>query len=326
MMNQLSKLSAILALVAGAGWLTAATMIAPARAAPARAAEAPPVVASIPPVHSLLSGVMKGAGTPRLLMAGGRSPHSYALKPSDARALANARAVFWIGPALEGFLVKPLMALTGTVFTVELAGAEGVVTRPHSPGGGSGSGSGGGPDPHIWLDPANAAQMVKTMVIVLANIDPANAVLYRRNGSNVLAGLAALDGEIRQILAPVKDEPFMVFHDAYGHFERRFGLNGAGAVSVHPGRPPGARRLRALRRRIGEENIRCLFTEPQFQPALARTLIEGTEARLGVLDPLGTGAGVEPGPGLYGALMRGLARSFAGCLGSGSGGAGSGGG
>ncbi len=283
--------------------------------APAKAGTAPPVVASITPVHSLLSGVMKGAGTPRLLMKGGGTPHAYALRPSDARALASARAVFWIGPALEGFLVKPLMGLTGNVFTVELAGAEGVVSRP--------SGSGKEPDPHIWLDPANAAQMVKTMVIVLANIDPANAVLYRRNGSGLLAGLAALDGEIRQILAPVKDKAFLVFHDAYGHFERRFGLKGVGAVSVHPGRPPGARRLKALRRRIGEGNIPCLFTESQFQPALARTLTEGTNTRLGVLDPLGVGgggdagAGLEPGPGLYGALMRRLARSFAGCLGGG---------
>ena len=166
-------------------------------------------------------------------MKGGGSPHAYALKPSDARALAKARAVFWIGPALEGFLVKPLMGLTRTVFTVELAGAEGVVTRR--------SESGKEPDPHIWLDPANAAQMVKTMVIVLANIDPANAVLYRRNGSGLLAGLAALDGEIRQVLAPVKDKAFMVYHDAYGHFERRFGLKGAGAVSV--GRRPAVRSL-----------------------------------------------------------------------------------
>ncbi len=312
MMKRLRGLSAILTLLAGAGGLTAALMIAPAKAG-----TAPPVIASIQPVHSLLSGVMKGAGMPRLLMKGGGSPHVYALKPSDARALASARAVFWIGPALEGFLVKPLMGLTRNVFTVELAGAEGVVTRR--------SESGKKPDPHIWLDPANAAQMVKTMVIVLANIDPANAVLYRLNGAGLLAGLAALDDEIRQVLAPVKDKAFLVFHDAYGHFERRFGLKGAGAVSVHPGRPPGARRLKALRRRIREENIPCLFTEVQFQPALAKTLIEGTKARLGVLDPLGGGGGLEPGPGLYGALMRGLARSFTGCLGGGGGKSGGGG-
>ncbi len=276
-------------------------------AAPAKAEPAPPVVASIAPVHSLLAGVMKGAGTPKLLISGGGSPHSYVLKPSDARALAGARAVFWIGPALEGFLVKPLLALTRRVFTVELAGAEGVISRP------SESGGGGGPDPHIWLDPVNAAHMIRTMVIVLANVDPANAVLYRKNGSAVMAGLAGLEGEIRRTLAPVRDRPFLVFHDAYGHFVARFGLNSIGAVSTGPDRPPGARRLGELRRRIAGENIACVFTEPPFTPALAKTLIEGTPARLGVLDPLGVG--LDSGPGLYGELMRGMARSLVGCLG-----------
>ncbi len=308
MVERLRKFSAILALLAGAGWLTAATMIAPASAE-----KAPPVVASIAPVHSLLSGVMKGAGTPRLLMAGGGSPHAYALKPSDARALAGARAVFWIGPALEGFLVKPLMGLTRNVFTVELAGVEGVVTRLSSPG----KDQGGKQDPHIWLDPVNAAHMIRMMVIVLANIDPANAVLYRKNGSGVMAGLAGLEGDIRRILAPVRDRSFLVFHDAYGHFEKRFGLKSGGAVSPGPDRPPGARRLGELRRRIVDQKIACVFTEPQFTPALAKTLIEGTGARLGVLDPLGVN--LAPGPGLYGELMKNMAHSLVECLKRGAG-------
>ncbi len=302
MVERLRKFSAILAVVAGAGWLTAA---------PTSAEKAPPVVASIAPVHSLLAGVMKGAGTPKLLITGGGSPHAYALKPSDARALAGARAVFWIGPALEGFLVKPLMGLTRTVFTVELAGVEGVIARPRRPG------SGSGPDPHIWLDPVNAAHMIRMMVIVLANIDPANAVLYRKNGSGVMAGLAGLEGDIREILAPVRAKSFLVFHDAYGHFEKRFGLKSGGAVSPGPGRPPGARRLGELRRRIVDQKIACVFTEPQFTPALATTLIEGTGARLGVLDPLGVN--LEPGPGLYGELMKNMARSLVECLKRGAG-------
>ena len=304
MINQRRGFSAILALFA---------LIGAALPAPASAGEAPPVVASIAPVHSLLAGVMKGAGTPRLLMKGGGSPHAYALKPSDARALAAARAVFWIGPALEGFLVKPLMALTRNVFTVELARAEGVVSRAST--------HGAGPDPHIWLDPVNAAHMIRTMVIVLANVDPANAVLYRKNGSAVMAGLAGLEGEIRRILAPVRDRPFLVFHDAYGHFIKRFGLNGGGAVSLGPGRPPGARRLGQLRRSIAREKIACVFTEPQFTPALAKTLIEGTPARLGQLDSLGVGIGpgLNSGPGFYAKLMRKMAHSLVECLERGAG-------
>lgn len=267
-------------------------------------AEGIKAVASIAPVHSLLSAVMEGAGWPRLLVAGGSSPHAYALKPSAALALFEANVVFWIGPGLERFLVKPLSALSGRVMTVELATAEGVKTRALRQGGGT--------DPHVWLDPRNAAAMTRFMVIVMANADPANAVLYRTNGSNLLARLGELEAKIRQTLEPVTGVSYLTFHDAFGYFEDRFGLRSAGAVTVAADRPPGAKRISALRRSIRSGKIPCVFTEPEFEPALARTLIEGTGARIGTLDPLG--AGLTPGPGLYGELMRGLARSLKGCL------------
>ena len=260
-------------------------------------------VASIAPVHSLLAAVMEGAGRPRLLVAGASSPHAYALKPSAARALSRANVIFWIGPGLEGFLVRPLSALPRRVMTVELATAEGVKTRGYG---------GGGTDPHVWLDPRNAAAIVRFMVIVMANADPANAVLYRRNGADLLARLGTLEAALRQSLEPVAGVSYLTFHDAFGYFEDRFGLASAGAVAVTPERPPGAKRISALRRRIKAGNTACVFTEPEFEPALAGTLIEGTKARIGILDPLG--AGLKPGPGLYGELMRGLAESLKECL------------
>ncbi len=295
-------LGALLGAILCAGWLAAAS---PAAAAKPEAGTG--FVASIAPVHSLLARVMEGARRPRLLVTGGRSPHAYALKPSDARALATARAVFWIGPELEGFLVKPLATLGRSVTVVELARTEGVKARPF------GSGGGGGTDPHLWLDPRNAAAMARIMVIVMANTDPENAVSYRRNGAELLAELAALDAELRQTLGPVTGVPYLVFHDAYGYFEKRYGLAASGAVAPGADRPPGARRLRILKRRIVDSKIACVFTETEFTPALAKTLIEGTATRIGVLDPLG--AGLDPGPGLYAGLMRGLARSLVGCLG-----------
>ncbi|MFQ5766173.1 MAG: zinc ABC transporter substrate-binding protein [Rhodospirillales bacterium] len=303
MTDRRSRIALLAAFLAVAAWLPAAAQVAVEGAK----GKAPPVMASIPPVHSLLSGVMAGVGRPALLVPGGRSPHDFALKPSGARALSQARAVFWIGPGLEGFLARPLQALARNAFSVPLAGAEGVETRPLA--------GGAGTDPHVWLDPVNAAAMVRMMVIVMANVDPDNLVGYRRNGAGVLAGLGALEAELHRTLRPVAAVPFLVFHDAYGYFIRRFGLASAGAVAVDGDRPPGARRLARLRRMIEERHIACVFTEPQFRPALAATLTEGTRARIAVLDPLG--AGLEPGPGLYGALMRGLVESLVACLGRG---------
>ena len=100
-------------------------------ATPASATEPARVVATIKPIHSLVAAVMQGAGAPRLLIGGGASPHTYSLKPSDARALQNADVIFWVGKDLETFLEKPLTALPKTARVVELAAAPGM-TLLHS--------------------------------------------------------------------------------------------------------------------------------------------------------------------------------------------------
>ncbi len=281
-----------------AACLFAVAVISTSAALPARA-EGIAAVASIAPVHSLLSGVMKGVGDPGLLVTGGRSPHDYVMKPSSARMLHRAGVVFWIGPGLEGFLKKPLAGLRPKTRVVGLAAEQGV---------------GEGDDPHIWLDPRNAAKIVRVMVRVLARADQANAAWYKLNGDKMLAELIVLDRELHQTLKPIAVVPYLVFHDAYRYFEKRFELASQGAVAVHAERPPGAKRIAQLRRMIVEKEIVCLFTEPQFTPALLGTLTEGTTMRTGVLDPLG--AGLEPGPGLYGEMMRGMARSLLTCLGA----------
>ena len=72
------------------------------------AVAAPKVVVSIVPIHSLVAGVMKGVGEPSLLIPVGTSPHTYNLKPSDARSLQSADLVVWVGEGLENYLQKPL--------------------------------------------------------------------------------------------------------------------------------------------------------------------------------------------------------------------------
>ncbi|MEE9257599.1 MAG: zinc ABC transporter substrate-binding protein [bacterium] len=281
------------------------------------AAGAPEVVVSIKPIHSLVASVMAGAGAPRLLVSGAASPHTYSLKPSGARALRRARLVFWVGGGIEKFLEKPLKTLARNARVVDVSRIEGLFLLParrggvweyHEPEGGEG----GGPNPHVWLDPENAQAIVRSAADALAGADPGNARVYRANGRNTIRRLGALDRELRAKLGPVARTPYMVFHDAYPYFERRYGLSAAGSVTVSPARPPGARRLIRIRARLRARGAICVFAEPGFRPALIRTLVAGTGARAGVLDPLG--AAIEPGPDMYFSLMRGLAASLSRCL------------
>lgn len=290
------------------------------------ASAGPRVVASIAPVHALVAGVMKDVGEPTLIVRGVGSAHTYSLHPSEARALSEADIVFWVGPIYERFLEKPLATLATKARRVEFARAPGVSVLMAREGGawedddhahehdhGHGAADPAEMDGHLFLDPENAKAIVRAAVTTLSEVDPANAARYAANGDQTITRLGALDSELRAILAPVKDKPFIVFHDAYQYFERRYDLNAVGSISVSPERLPGARRLQRLRRKIAELGPVCVFAEPQFEPALVQTVVERTSAKTGILDPLG--AGVTPGPDAYFATMRTLARSLADCLG-----------
>jgi zinc transport system substrate-binding protein len=291
--------------------------------APRLAVAEPTVVASIPPVHSLVAGVMEGIGDAHLLVKGGASPHTYALRPSDATLLNRADIVFWVGEELEAFLVKPLAALGGgdVVALSKAPGLRLLATREggvweedeeeHEAKGGH-EDEHGAHDMHVWLDPANAEAMIEAIVATLVRRDPAHAEAYTANGASLRGRIEGLKGEIKATLAPVADKPFMVFHDAYQYFEEAFGLRAAGAISVAPQRLPGAKRLGELRERLISAGVGCVFREPQFAPKLAETLVDGTPARIGVLDPLG--AGLKAGPDLYFRLLKSDAEALRNCL------------
>lgn len=326
------------------GLLLAAGLLA----APAPAQAEIKVVASIKALHSFVAGVMEGVGEPTLLVKGMASPHAYSLRPSDAQALAGADVVFWIGEGFEIFLERPLaslaegariVALDETPGLILLAPRAGGVWEPHEDHDDLADGGAeheheeeeahadaadhagdehehAAYDGHLWLDPRNAAAMVRQIAAELSVADPAHAGAYETNAMTMSQRIEALDGELSASLAPVRSVPFIVFHDAYQYLEARYGLAGAGSITVSPEQPPGARRLQEIHGKIEDNEPRCVFREPNFDPALVDRLVEGTGARTGVLDP--EGAALAEGPSLYFELMRGLAGALRGCLGGSS--------
>jgi len=281
---------------------------------------APNVVASIKPVHSLVAAVMEGVGEPALLVKGNASPHTYSLRPSDAGALQAADIVFWTGHGMELFLADALDTLAADAVSVELSQTPGLELLPVREGGAFEAHEHddeehieGQIDLHFWLDPQNARLMVTAIAETLSRADPENAKAYAANAERELAELDALTSELQETLAPIADEPFVVFHDAYQYFENRFGLTLAGSITVSPEAMPGAQRIGELKARVAELGATCVFAEPQFEPAIISAITEGTPARSGVLDPE---AGLlTASPDLYPQLLRGLADSLVGCLG-----------
>jgi zinc transport system substrate-binding protein len=369
------------------------------------------VVASIKPIHSLVAAVMEGVGEPELIIEGAGSPHTYALKPSQARVLENADVVFWFGHQLEAFLEKPLEAIAKNAKSVELLDAHDLIKLEFREGGAfekhghddhddedshdehddhdkdhndhdehvdekkhddhddekkhdehdhnehketaeahdehdhddhkdddkhdhdehkheehddhaheehadgeheHDEHDHGAFDAHVWLDPLNAKAIVHEIEETLAEADPENAEKYEANAEALMVKIDTLIAEVSADLEPVKDSRFVVFHDAYQYFEQRFGMSAVGSVTVSPEVLPGAERISELHAKIKELNAVCVFSEPQFESKLVQTVTEGTDAKSGVLDPLGTG--IENGPELYFTLIKNMATSFKTCL------------
>lgn len=274
------------------------------------------LLASVKPLQLIAAAVQDGAGSPEVLLPPGASPHHYALRPSDVRALREATLFYWIGPDLEAFLprvldgrrqpslaVQELPGLQLRHFASETEAHGDEHDHAHRPG---------SLDAHLWLLPANARLIAARMASDLAGADPASAARYQANLAAFEARLDDLDRRLKARLEKLAGKPYFVFHEAYDYFEAAYGLDHAGVFSVSPDVPPGARQVAAMRQRLQEAGPTCVFSEPPLQPRLAQTLSAGLPVRLAELDPLGSG--VPVGPQGYEQLLEGLGEGLAGCL------------
>ena len=296
------------------------------------------VVTSIKPLHSLVSYVMDGVGTPDILVDGSSSPHTFQLKPSHATMLQEADIVFWIGEDLESFLETPLESIAKNSRHITLMDSDEIellkfreknIFGGHDEHGDEHDEHGdehadehgdehddhhdghahGEHDIHFWLDPEIAKTIVKIVTRELSEIDPTNASTYKSNSIKAVNEIDQLIGDTRSKIN--SNASYVVFHDAYQYFEKRFGVEVVGALTVNPEVLPGAKQLAEIREVIEHENINCLFSEPQFNPSIADTIAKDTGVKAAVIDPLG--AELDPGKDLYFDLIGNIATSFESC-------------
>ena len=277
------------------------------------------VVASIKPIHSLVASVMDGVGEPSLIVDGSASPHTFQLKPSHAKLLQNADIIFWIDKDLENFLVKPLSSIAKKSKKISLMEIrdikklkfreKNIFVEKHDDHKGHKEHAHGEFDIHIWLDPENAKTMSMEIAKELSKIDPKNKLIYESNAKKVSFKINKMMKEIKKEIN--KDAAFVVFHDAYQYFEKRFNIDAVGALTVNPEVLPGAKQLTEIRKEIKHEKVKCLFSEPQFNPSIAKAIAKDTGVKIAVLDPLG--AKLNASKDLYFQLIKNIALSFKNC-------------
>ncbi|MFB2831629.1 zinc ABC transporter substrate-binding protein ZnuA [Aeromonas jandaei] len=290
---------------------------------PVRAVE---VLTTIKPLGFIAAAITDGVSEPKVLLPTGASPHDFSLRPSDIRSINGAGLVVWVGPELEGFMAKPLANHPHALTLTQVPGMplfnyatkdshdghqhDDHATHEHGDEGHEGHHH-EGIDPHIWLGPTQAKVIAKAIASELGKLDPANQVRYEANLAAFDAKVDAKGKVIAAQMQAVNQKGYFVFHEAYGYWERHYGMSSKGHFTVSPERRPGAKTLVEIRKALEEKQASCIYAEPQFSPAVIESVARNTGARVLLLDEVGEQ--VPLGPDGYPQFMDQLASAFAQC-------------
>ena len=289
------------------------------------------VVADIAPIHSLVSMVMDGVGQPQLLVPQNISPHHYSMRPSEAEALQEAQLVVYVGHDMSPWLEPVLETLAASASALDLskvdnimqlAFREGPIFDDHDEEGHDDHDEEGhddhahhdhdGVDPHMWLDPMNAKLWLYAIASELTRIDPKNADRYDENARSSSRTITLAMAQAEGHLASGKDNGFLVYHDAYQYFEKRFNRVAVGSISLGDASKQSAKRLSELKALFGAQGISCVLTEPQYSSKIVDSVFGGFKPTIGVVDPIGID--LELGATLYPELLENIALSIAQCV------------
>lgn len=255
------------------------------------------VVTTIRPLGFIASAIADGVTPTEVLLPDGASPHDFALRPSDIQRLRSADLVLWVGPDMEAFLTKALVPISATrkLAISELPAVKPLLMKGEDDDDHDHAGEAhnhadddhghhhGEYNMHVWLSPEVAKVTAIAIHDRLLELMPQNKDKLDANLRQFENLLTQTDKNVGNMLTPVQGKGYFVFHDAYGYFEKHYGLSPLGHFTVNPEIQPGAQRLHQIRTQLVEQKAVCVFAEPQFRPAVINAVAKGTTVRSGTL-------------------------------------------
>ena len=313
------------------------------------AAETKGIITTIQPINALVSAVIGNTGKTISIIPAEQSPHDFKLKPSDVKVLQDGNLIFYVSNHLESSVTKVFKNLPKNIKIINLMeesdidhlairdneawerhdhhghddhddhDKHGKKDDDHDDHDKHGKKDDDHDDHekeddvHIWLSPNNAIKIVKKVNKELNLYFPENSKIYDENASKFINKIKNLKEELVKELAPIKDKPFIVFHDAYQYFEKTFELNAVGSVALEGDIASSPKQISFIKEKIKKSNASCVFQEPQFDTKLVKIVVEGTNAEIGTLDPLGVN--ITGDKDFYLQLLRNMSKSLKECLG-----------
>jgi ABC-type Zn uptake system ZnuABC Zn-binding protein ZnuA len=268
--------------ILASSWLTCAASVTVAASS-----EPVNVVVTIPVLKDLAEQV----GGPYIrvtsLLKGYENEHTYSPKPSDLIAVRKARLLFEVGLGLEVWVAN-LVKNAGSTSLRTITTSKGIsVMRDdlepaathqnvtHEQG-----------NPHVWMDPENAATMMRHITDALIEVDPDHAQVFRENQAAYLKRLDRIRAELSERVRKLPDRRFVAHHPAWPYFARRFGFQIAGTIQAQSGSEPSAIHIQHLISTIKKQRIRAVVSEIQLSQKLPDLLAKETGIRIVVLTTL----------------------------------------
>lgn len=272
------------------------------------------LVTSIKPVELLVRAIATDNMQVQSLVPAGSSPHTYQLRPSDRRSLANAAAIFWIGPDMETFLTSIFASteLAARSHTLEPDDGQEHSQAPTASDADHAHDLENGHNPHIWLDPEQARAMVRRIHQVLITLPGTDRQQLDRNLANFEARLTAQETSLMQTLKPARPLSLFTYHNAFKLYADYYGLTIRGVLSPSPDRTPGARQLADIQQRLRAAVHPCVLVEPQFNRQHWAAISEGLTLQRSTWDPLATDVAANRDG--YLAFQQSLADAVLACL------------
>ena len=257
------------------------------------------IISSVKPIAFITQAISDGVINTDILLPDGTSPHTYSLKPSDLAKIKTAELIIWVGEDLETFMPTVLKNIDKNkqIELMDIPTIKNLLRtstnnhdqqKTHTHNNDSDHDHHGEYDEHIWLSPKIANEIAQAVHDKLISIYPDKKDIFDENLNEFTVKLAETEQNIAKKLINVQNNGYFVFHDAYGYFESQFGLKNLGSFTINPAVQPGVQTVYAIKRELKEHQAVCIFREPQFSPAVIEKIVNGTDVRIGELNPLGT--------------------------------------
>lgn len=226
-----------------------------------------------------------------VMLPPGASPHTYEPKPKDMIKFQNVRLFVMVGEGLDFWVEKIAKSAKKTPDILKITEGMPLISLDHDHDHGKSKlSTPRAPhlkDPHIWLDPVLTTEAAEKINKKLASLRPEKAMDFNRNFLRLKEDLKTLDGEIKEAVASFGSRKIITFHNAWGYFARRYGLNIEEVLIDVPGKEPSPKKIKKVIDKIKAQRIRTIFIEPQFNPKIAEVIAKEAGANVIVLDPIG---------------------------------------